>query len=917
MKKALVALLALALLIPMTPAKALVQPENAEVTAEPFYALGWSEFDEKTYPHLDGLVTSTFSLVDGEKAKISYDGNGVIFGEYTDEDVTAFAQGLKKTMDARPQGMRYWHLWAPARILRLAPENVVFLDRGVEQMKDLCTAIIKKLAEINCPLDGLVVDTEYVGLGSWYIYTGGDNQPNNYQDNPSVYSDIVNDPRYATQIRPLLEERGFPFWPNATETVSELYSICNVNKGEKYELARSIWDTVMRIHLNNYCNQWCYEPLKAYYPQASLSDYQSQDAKSWNKMYTASYDGLGQTGGSSIKVGTASCHSYYYSRPGKSFFAENSQYSSYNDAVFEASAFNCFMANINFTRQMLASTDTKQIAPWITSYVYGGEKESSVAYTPYYTELLYHLGMFDPEPFLSYTYVNEYADDKEKGNFQSKKYLSTQQVMNEILEELTRVAGYSDRKPIEMPQYWNAEYVVSGMYANGRNIWRISPNTDEISLEAFQVEGKDPTFCVNGQTVTFPGGKILDQAKISEVGSCGYWVETAADVTPVMSADADRYAQYPSFLENFDSYENGALKPIKMAQSYAWYDHVAKTDSADIVDSGDGKALALTGNARFENVVIPQKITAGDSYAEEQTWEMTFTIPADLSAEAEVYLLKYAGDSTGMFDGGIRIQDGKVYYSQVMEDTYVEEKVLTGIKPGTYSVKRVMNFSDPAYFTYSLYLYNAKGKLIASVKNIPTPTFKTIQSIQFLTKNADKAVLVDDYALYPSGLATDFNLYDATTGRNVDDTENPRDNGIGYRLSWLNGTEADKSLEVVAAIYEGDTLKEEKTLKTLEMKPGCDGIETGVVEIQEGQSVKVYLKGDVHSDVNDTTPEEPVIGSGNTTVIVIAAVAAAVLIAVGIILAAAGKKKKKAAQVPETPAEPAEEPEDEDDDLDE
>jgi hypothetical protein len=244
--------------------------------------------------------------------------------------------------------------------------------------------------------------------------------------------------------------------------------------------------------LNNYANKWCYEPLKKYYPDASLSDYQSIDGNPWFRLYESKADGVPQTGGNSLKVGTAASYSYYYVRPGKTFFEQNKQYASYNDAVFEASAYNNFMTDVNFTRQMYASSG--QVAPWITSYVYGGQKESSAAYTPYYTELLYHLGLFDPEPYLSYTYMPEYKEEGKEASYTSPKYIATQETMNAILAALTDIAGYADRKPIQLPQYWNAEYVVSGMYTNGRNLWRVTPNTDEISLEAFKVEGKDPTF---------------------------------------------------------------------------------------------------------------------------------------------------------------------------------------------------------------------------------------------------------------------------------------------------------------------------------------------------------------------------------------------------------------------------------------
>ena len=847
MKKLLVTLLALALVLPM----ALVQPAKAEVEKQPFYTLGWSDFDQEKYPYLDGLLTTSFTNI-GEFAKLSYGGGTMLYGEYTDEDVTAVAQAITKEMKDRPAGTRYWTVFGPAKIMQLAPDHAIFLEHGVVQLQQMFTDLVKKLYELGCPLDGVVIDIEYIGMGAWYLYTNANGSVENYGSNKKIYAQIVADKRYQTMIRPLLVEYGFPFWPNPSGNQSEIYSICYLNKGEQYDLARNIWNTVMRIHLNNYSNIWCYEPLKTYYPDASLSDYQSHDSKSWLKLSGITDDGVALSGGNSVKVGTASSFSYYYARPGSSFFDEHKQYVSFNDGEYEASAFNGLLYDVNFTRHMYSSTDTKQIAPWITYHTYGGKKASSMAYTPYYTELLYHLGMFDPEPFLSYTYVGDSCFGSDKN---SAFYHTVQKVQNEIMAALTEVAGYADRKPIEMPQYWNAEYVVSGMYANGRNIWRITPNGDEISLADFKVKDSDPTFSVKGQTITFPGGKILEEATISEVGSCGYWVETAANVTPVMTADADRYAKYPTFGENFDSYAEGASIPALMKSGYAWSNSLGYGATANIVSFGGGKGLALTGSVTYKNSTIPAKITAGDSYAEDQTWELTVNIPEGLSADAVIQVLKYTGEGQKAEDSAIKYQNGKFYYSKLVDGS-AEYAELASVKAGTYTVKRVMNFNDAKKFTYSVYLLDADRKEVASAKDVECPTFTTISTISFMTKDADKTVTVDDYKLYPSGTTTDFELYDGSTGINVkgDAAETHRDRSTAYRLSWLNGTQTEKTYTVMAEYYQGGKLSTEKAIKTVTMKPGCDGVETGVVTVASGQSVRVYLKEGSVADATPTTP---------------------------------------------------------------
>ena len=164
------------------------------------------------------------------------------------------------------------------------------------------------------------------------------------------------------------------------------------------------------------------------------------------------------------------------------------------------------------------------------------------------------------------------------------------------MAELTRVAGASDRKPIQYAGSWNSDFVISGMYAGGRNIWRITPDITQCgTLENFLVDGATPTFRLNGQTVTFPQGTILEEAKIEPYGSCGYWVETPVDVMPVVTSDADRFSKYPAYQETFAA---------ELSSAY-W----TKTGECTIADG----AAILSGGATLKNKAIPTRITAGDN----------------------------------------------------------------------------------------------------------------------------------------------------------------------------------------------------------------------------------------------------------------------------------------------------------------
>ena len=285
MKKALALLLALAMVLPL----ALTQPAKAAATPDkPFYALGWSDFDQNTYQYLDGLYTLNWGNTGGtiRLSSLNYDENWEEDPSKMEAEALAVAKTMKANMDKRPAGARFLTTFGCAKMYRLAPENALFFDFAIEQMTVIMDFLFKAYKEIGGQLDGLVIDLEYVGLSTYYLMdtNGGDYQPDSILKNPDLLRDIVKDKRYYTQIRPMLEEWGFIFYQADTAekqaSYTELYSISK-NAGSKYSSSRNVWNTVMRNHLNNSLNIWGYEPMKKYFPDANMSDYQSYDSATW------------------------------------------------------------------------------------------------------------------------------------------------------------------------------------------------------------------------------------------------------------------------------------------------------------------------------------------------------------------------------------------------------------------------------------------------------------------------------------------------------------------------------------------------------------------------------------------------------------------------------------------------------------
>ncbi|MBO5868114.1 MAG: hypothetical protein J6Q54_04295, partial [Oscillospiraceae bacterium] len=434
----------------------------------------------------------------------------------------------------------------------------------------------------------------------------------------------------------------------------------------------------------------------------------------------------------------------------------------------------------------------------------------------------------------------------------------TMEVCHEILNELTRIVGAADRKPLDLPYTWNDEFILSGMYAGGKNYYRLTPDvTGGQKKEDYIVQGAaDLTFTCDGQTITFPGGKIIEDSKIPIVGSCGFWIETAKDVLPVISYDADRYEKYPALYESFDTYAADKDFDITTAvHNGCWELKKSGSTSAKVVAENGNNVLAITGTYALKLKDILKHITAGDTYAKNQAWEVTVTVPANMAADAEIVALHVYADKNKEAEGGFKIAGGKLYYDNA--GTYVEMTGVDVSAGGKFRLVRGMDFNNAEAITCDYAVYDASGKLLAEVKDVPTVKMELpIARIGLsVTKISGNPVLMDEIKLYATGVAADFELYNAKTGIEYTDLETAKESNTAYRLSWMNATKTEKVYSIVAEYSDGTT----KVIKTITMAPGADFVDTGIVEVAEGQTVKLYVRND-----SKDAPEEDKGGASNS-----------------------------------------------------
>ncbi len=832
-----------------------VDAKAAEVEKLPFYLSNWEDMDSEEYPNLWGKPY-LWATRNEDTITVNYHGT----------TVSDIAAALKETFEEYPEnsGMRIINFVVVIRrhLIEMI-EDYVFMDSAAEKLESWTREFLAEYKRIGGELDGLYSDLEYMDGLYWELYV---DQFQN--DNTEVYYQITQNPSYQTKLRPMLEERGFQFYPKPLDTMPEglkktyceLYSL-NPNSGAKFQQSRRIWDVVVQNMWNQYMNESVFEPLQEYFPDAMFMDYKNKDGYGWMKATNENnYDVY--IGGNTIKVGTHSANNMYNYCP--EFVTESESATSYIkpvshiDAVYEDSPFHNALWEINSFKNMLLASEDNKLYVDSTSFDYGqnygtfkDEHSGTASGTAYHAEEYFHLGLMNVV-FGGYFIATESAS--------SSDFDYKQQVVSEILNELTRVAGYADRKPIELPATWNDSFILSGMYANGRNIWRITPdNSEGMTKKKFLsgTEGGQIVFKNKGQTITFPQGTIIEDADISAIGTCGYWVETPADVMPIVTNDANRFVKYPAYSETFSGYKEGMTFNYKNAQhTHVWETFLQNgaTATVEVNPSNDkDKVLAISGSGVLSNVKVPSYITAGDTYAKQQVWQISFSLPTLPSGSAEAVLLNTTAASGAVVEDGFRIYDGKIYYGTAAG--YIPFENVTLAASTEYTLKRTLDFQNEEQLIGSYYVYDASGNLLDKAENVSLAKLKvSVEKISFSTAEFDDTLYLDDYKLYAIGIGVDFEVYNANTGIQVADPTAAQNNDAAYRLSWMNNSGATATYNVVATYSDGT----KEVVETVVMKPGYDAVNTGIVKANgKGVTLSIELvstEGDVNAPGTDENP---------------------------------------------------------------
>lgn len=166
------------------------------------------------------------------------------------------------------------------------------------------------------------------------------------------------------------------------------------------------------------------------------------------------------------------------------------------------------------------------------------------ASTDYYKEVILHIGLHNANQMLFFNNATR-----------SEAWAHDDILLSNLLKELTEVAGFSNRKCISLDKVdINKRYLLSGMYVNGKNVWRITPdvNTPEgsghVTKESFLVDESNLIFRIGNQIIDFPEGSYIYNAT-DEQSQIGYWIYSPAGTYPEEYIDSNYTAPAESDYE--------------------------------------------------------------------------------------------------------------------------------------------------------------------------------------------------------------------------------------------------------------------------------------------------------------------------------------------------------------------------------
>ncbi len=471
------------------------------------------------------------------------------------------AKEVAAQLKLQPEGKRCIDLTAFTYCLSDNMTNYFFLsDDSKEYLRKNTDSFFKALKEEGAELD-VVIDDNESGIVCYAVenyaiqnFKGeGESISQTIKTKGHLYEEWIKEqliaiekmPEYQ-EVRPLLEENGFVFgeeydleyiniFPGAQEPRRTVFY--SKERPEGADRAYKIFNETMDqgIYFTTY-REVVYEQIAKYYPDVKFSNY--GDDVGTGMLDMVNYQGTPSPATGHKNTFIPGTHTALV------------RYGNFKDIVKYPPADYPWdtMPNTSFNQLLHAMRSTQNntiasnneigfmvwvgIKGWTSPNGQGGYNNFNR--TDYYQEAMFHFGLCNPDPFLIYNQDSPTTGDDFK-------------LLKRIFAQLGELVGFEDRKVIiptlNQVVSYDQRYIVSGMSANGKGIFRITPDLycPGVSMDNFLVSTMDGiTFRIGNQYVKFPEGSYIYQPE-DVVSQYGYWVVTEEPVWPEEWRTADDY----------------------------------------------------------------------------------------------------------------------------------------------------------------------------------------------------------------------------------------------------------------------------------------------------------------------------------------------------------------------------------------
>lgn len=446
--------------------------------------------------------------------------------------IGTLAEEMKAELEDIPAGKRTFLVHQILGWMNL-PEtrpSVLWYD-GAQIVADKLDEAFTHYKRIGGPeIDSVILDWELVS-DPWSLDSHGKRYVG-YANQREIFDALVSDPRYLTEVRPELEKLDFEFCTEPGENELK-YALDNMywhgSAGTTVEdLRGGISENYLKLHavLNNHYAyaMWdaLYQVVRKHYPNATVNNYQSA-VEPADPTFPSAQGHLYKYS-RTAKIGNSGTLSQY----GLNYIV-GSVYDGYMPGYpypkYHKTSFNSLLQEFRLYQRASMYTQGNRMEPWVGNYDWSYH-DFSYGLTDYWHELNFHMAMVSSMPsFLYYQTGNT--------TYEGQKQFS------DNLHELDEVLGFEEREILmEQPTPNDQKYLLSGMSAGGRNVWRITPDMcySDFTIEDFLVDEENLIFNIGNQFIDFPEGSYIHTTD-ENCSMFGYWVISPEGTKPLEYRD--------------------------------------------------------------------------------------------------------------------------------------------------------------------------------------------------------------------------------------------------------------------------------------------------------------------------------------------------------------------------------------------